>query len=700
MSNANLRRRLLAGGVFTLTLACAVDSSAQIASDLSEVVVTGSKLASAGAKTVTPLREIPQSITVVTREQMDLRDIGSLEELMLQTPGITVTGSNPESPSLISRGFAMTNYLIDGVAGLNFPGTTPDLAIYERVEILRGPAGLFSGAGSPAGSINLVRKRPGRTFGASLGFSNGSWQNYRADLDVSAPLAADGAVRARVSGAWQEQNYFFDIAHGSRGIAYAVVEADLTPTTVLAVGGHYQDLSTPVQTGLPGYAAGGLIDLPRSTYIGAPWNVIDEQSHVLFAEVTQTLPADWVARLSAQGARRDSFRPFAYLGNPTATPTNGRNTLGAMQSDSAALQHSIDLNASGQVRLFGRDHDVLVGADYQRERTDGATGRSNGFFVVDIYNPVHNIPRPAMPLNSRAQSWTKQYGVYAQSRLKISDQLTMVLGGRYSRWETRAISSSRPNEAAAWSARPATGYEMDGHFTPYAGVVYAVNPVWTAYVSYADTFTPQSQLTDRGEPIDPITGGQIEGGVKGALADGRLLLSLAAYRITQANRAQPDPAYPDGSGFYVGSGKVRSQGAEAEVAGRITSGWTLAGGYAYNTNKYLKDVSNAGRPFTAISPRHSLKLWTNYRIEQGAFSGWDLGGSVNAFTKTVGDNVEQPGYVVVGAQVGRELARNVRLQVSVNNLFDKVYYTRIRYTRNGNYYGEPRSYRATLRMRF
>jgi outer membrane receptor for ferric coprogen and ferric-rhodotorulic acid len=232
-------------------------------------------------------------MTVVTREQLDLRDINSLEDLMLQTPGITVTGSNPENPSLISRGFNISNYMIDGVAGIDFPGTTPDLAIYERVEVLRGPAGLFSGAGSPAGSINFVRKRPGREVAGRLGLSAGSWENYRGELDVSAPLSPGGAVRGRISSAYQSQNHFFDVAHTTRGIFYGVVEADLTPSTTLAVGGHLQDLDTPVQTGLPGYVSGGLIDLPRSTYIGARWNVIREDSHVLFAELTQNLPGDW-----------------------------------------------------------------------------------------------------------------------------------------------------------------------------------------------------------------------------------------------------------------------------------------------------------------------------------------------------------------------------------------------------------------------
>ncbi|WP_337186220.1 TonB-dependent siderophore receptor [Phenylobacterium sp.] len=704
MPNPALPHRLFASAALCAALAAtaaeAGEAAAASGATVSEIVVTGSKILAAGAKTATPLQEVPNSITVTTREQMDLRDIATLEDLMLLTPGITVTGSNPENPSLISRGFNISNYLIDGVAGISFPGTTPDLAIYERVEILRGPAGLFSGAGSPAGSINLVRKRPSRTASASLGLSIGSWQNYRGDLDVSLPLSPGGAIRARVSGAAQEQNYFFDVAQSQRGIAYGVVEADVTPTTTLAVGGHYQTLSTPVQTGLPGYVDGGLIPLPRSTYIGAPWNVIREESHVIFADVTQALPGGWELRGTVQQARQDAFRPFAYLGNPSVTPTSGLNTLGAQQSDGETEQTSADLNLTGSVRLFGREHNLLVGADYQKQTSESLLGRVGSFFVVDVYNPTPAIPRPNLPYTSRSEGLTEQYGAYGQARLRPADRLTVVLGGRLSHWKTRSTSSSRTNAQSPWRVSPTTGYEVDGQFTPYAGVVYTIDPVWTAYLSYADTFTPQSQRTDEGDPIDPITGGQIEAGLKGAIFDGRMLLSLAAYRITQANRAQPDPDYPDGSGFYVASGEVRSTGAEIEVAGRITPDWMVAGGYAYNTNKYTKDVTNAGRPFTAISPKHSLKLWTNYRFVDGAMRGWDVGGSFSIFTKSVGDNVVQPGYAIAGVQAGRELRPGLRLQASINNLFDKVYYTRIRYTRNGNYYGEPRSYRVTLRARY
>lgn len=667
---------------------------------LSEIVVRGSKLVAAGAKTSTPLQEIPNTMTVTTREQLELREINSLEDLMLQTPGVTVTGTNPENPSLISRGFSINNYMIDGVAGIDFPGTTPDLAIYERVEVLRGPAGLFSGAGSPAGSVNFVRKRPGKEKSFQIGATIGSWENYRGEADISVPLNETGSIRARASGAYVDQHHFFDVAHTKRGIIYGIVEADITPKTTIAIGGHYQDLNTPVQTGLPGYVSGGLIDLPRSTYIGSKWNVIEEESQVLFVDLTHQISGNWLVRATAQNATRDFYRPFAYLGNPSVTPTSGINRLGAMQGIGDAEQNSFDAHLSGSFKLFGRSHDLLIGADYQEITNHSMVGRNNGFFDVDIYNPTHDIPKPDMPYLSMTDSETSQYGLYGQARLRLTDPLTIVLGGRYSNWETESVSSSRTAETLPWTQRPANGYEIEGQFTPYAGLVYTINPVWSLYASYADSFTPQSQQTAEGDLIDPITGGQIEGGVKGALFDGRALLSVAAYRITQANRAQADPNYPDGSGFYVASGEVQSTGVEVEVSGRITPDWMIAGGYAYNTNEYTKDRNNVGRPFTAISPEHSLKLWTNYRVREGAFAGWDFGGSLNAFTETVGDNVSQDGYFVVGAQAGYQLTESTRLQFSLNNVFDEVYYTRIRYTRNGNYYGEPRSLKVSIRAKF
>lgn len=668
--------------------------------DGGQIVVTGAKIVGGGTKNEVPLADVPNSITVVTREVMDLRDIASLEDLMLQTPGITVTGSNPENPSLISRGFNIDNVLVDGVPLSDFPGTMPDLAIYERIEVARGPTGLFSGVGSPAGSINFVRKRPTRDIAVKAGLTAGSWDYYRGDLDLNLPMTEGGDVRARFSGAYQDQHHFFDVAHTKRGIIYGIVEADVTPTTRVAVGGHYQKLDTPVQTGLPGYVAGGLIDLPRSTYIGAPWNVIEQDSYAAFAELTQALSPDWQLKVTGQYGHTDSTRPFAYLGNPSVTPTSGLNTLGAMQSEGTAHQYSMDANLNGSFTLFGRTQDILVGADYRETESDSMVGRNNGFVVVDVYNPTHDIPRPPMPYLSKTDSRTSQYGFYGQMRLRPFEPLTVVLGGRSSYWKTRSISSSRTAEDRPWTARPASGYKSNGRFTPYAGLVYALSEVWNAYASYADSHSPQSQLTDEGEPVGPVTGSQIEGGIKGALAGGRGVVSLAVYRITQANRAQADPAYPDGSGFYVGTGEVRSKGVELEMTGRVTPNWMISGGYTYNVNEYTKDAANQGRPFNAIGPKHSLKLWTNYRFDSGPLDGLDIGGSVNAFSKSVGDNVEQKGYMVAGVQAGYRLAQNIRLQVSLNNIFDKVYYTRIRYTRNGNYYGDPRNIRVTLRGAF
>lgn len=279
-----------------------------------------------------------------------------------------------------------------------------------------------------------------------------------------------------------------------------------------------------------------------------------------------------------------------------------------------------------------------------------------------------------------------------------------MFGARDTWWETESISSARANGTAPWVVGAPVPNKAD-ELTSFAGAVYDINDAWSTYGSYAETFTPQSQKTVSGEVIAPAVGKQWEGGVKAELLGRRLLLSLAAYRISQINLAQRDPAFPDGAGgFFIASGEIRSEGIELEATGNLTAGWSLSAGYAYNKNEYEKDAVNQGQPVTLISPEHSLKLWTSYSVLDGRLSGWEIAGGVNLFSETTGNTgvnqVHQDGYAVATAQLVRQISEHWSAQLAVNNLFDEVYYARINNTRNGNYYGEPRNVRLTVRAKF
>ncbi len=674
-----------------------------------EIIVWGKGYGSdqAGAKSLVPLRETPNTITVVDRERIELQNLQTLEDLATQTVGITVTGVSSENPSFLSRGFSIDTYLIDGVPGIGgvaFPAVVPDLFLYERVEVLRGPAGLFSGSGSPAGSINLVRKRPLEQARISGAAGYGSWNNYRLELDVSQPLTEDGRIKGRLGALYHDQDQFYDVAHRRRQLAYGAVSFDLTDDTVLTTGGHYENFKPAIQTGLPGLRGGGLLDVRRSTYLGADWNRLESDIWQAYAELRHDFGAGWVGRITGQYTDIDRTDIYAYIGNQPVTPTNGVTShvdyIGIYDSQ----LWSVDANAVGSIRAFGRDHDLVLGGDYQRQVYDNLYGRTSGITRIDVYNPNNAVGEHAIPLNGGAHDVTEQYGLYGQARIKPLDATTIVLGGRLSWWDYETT-TTYPRRTAP------VGYDQKAEFTPYLGVVQDLTGNLSAYASYADIFTPQSQRTVTNKQLDPMRGKQLEAGLKSNLLDDRLLLSAAIYRIEQSNRAYADP---DNTGFYLALGEVESKGIELEANGRLTENWTLNAGYAFNKNKYKRDASrtNEGQSAQPVIPKHSFKLFTNYSITDGSLEGLSLGGGVNWLSATEGGLaanrvangiatlVQQDAYAVFSLRAGYKLTETISINANLENALDKVYYARINATGRGNFYGAPRNFFVSLRATY
>ena len=202
---------------------------------------------STAAKLPLSLRETPQSVTVVTRERLDDQNLLSLQDVLDNTPGIYSYAWDTERVIFTARGFVIDNLMYDGVpAEGNFStdsiDETIDTAMYERIEIVRGATGLMTGAGSPAASINLYRKHAdSKELATSLGFTAGSWNDYRVDADFSTPLTSDGSVRARFVGVYQDTESFQDLYNKEKTVLYGIVDADLSENTRLSVGFDYQD---------------------------------------------------------------------------------------------------------------------------------------------------------------------------------------------------------------------------------------------------------------------------------------------------------------------------------------------------------------------------------------------------------------------------------------------------------------------------
>jgi len=724
--------------------------------DPSDVVVIGKSYGREVGKTVTPLKDVTNTVTVIERDQIEAQNLFTLEDALTATNGVTVNGVGSEDPAYFSRGFAISNYLVDGVPTLafGFPGTVPDLFAYERLEVLRGPAGLFSGSGNPSGSINLVRKRPldSNRLQAVAGY--GSYDNLRLELDGSARLGDRVGVRAGVM--TQDQDQFFDTAHRKRVNAYGVAELEIGSRTTLTGGFSYDRFQPAIQSGLPGYVGGAdgsegrLLDVRRSTYLGADWNRFDGRTWTGFAELAHRVSDRWTLRASALFTDVDRVDVYSYIGNQPVTPANGGTTNHiAYRGDSFSKTRSFDFNGVGSFGLFGQDQVLILGADYQAQDYDSYFTRLSNYARINVFNPVSPVEPPLnpygplpyypvqgtgarcpntstaivpAPANCVLQVYggtntvVEQYGLYGQLRLKPAAGLTLIGGGRLTWWEQETL-TLLPVRATPY---PIGRTSVDAQFTPYAGVVWDVTSDLNLYASYADSFTPQSapagRLRPDRRPVDPLIGDQYEVGSKLSLMNDRLLLSAAVYQITQSNRLFNPPEDPT---IVLQVGKVRARGLEAEATGEILPGWRVNGGYTYTRTKYLEDTQPQfeGLSLTPIIPEHMVKLFTNYAPTDGPLAGASLGGNVTWFSETFGGTpsitvpvtaatpngrsissvVRQGGYAVVDLRAGYQFTPQVNLSVNVANVLDKSYYARISSTGRGNYYGSPRTVFATLR---
>ncbi|MNU98987.1 Fe(3+)-pyochelin receptor precursor [compost metagenome] len=673
---------------------------AEDAPSLPAVTVSGEGMAHdtpTMAKLPLTLREIPQSVTVIGLEQMREQNLQSLDDVMQHATGITVQPYQLLTTAYYARGFKVDSFEQDGVPVLmgNMAASPQDMAVYERVEILRGANGLMHGAGNPAATVNLVRKRPQREFSFNGLVSAGSWDRYRAEADLGGPLNDSGSVRGRVVSAVEDRGYFYDVADQQSALLYAIGEVDLGPRTVLSAGVQTQRIrSTPNMAGVPRYKDGGDIGLPRSTFLDVAWDRFNWDTTRVFADLEHRFGDGWAAKISANYLTADSNLKYAgaYGAIDRQTGLGSRLMGAAYKFDNT--QTSVDAYVSGPVQWFGRRHELLLGGNAQRTTSEQYTAMLTPALNVPVnvfdWNP-HGVAEPGVgPYTSPGETRLKQQGIYGMGRFSLADPATLVLGGRMSWWNQTS---------------PGTRQRIDPEFTPYGGLIVDLNPQWSLYGSYAQVFQPQSQLTREGKPLDPVTGTNYEAGVKGELADGALNVSLAVFQIQQKNRAQQDPDWPcvGNNCYYISGGEVRSRGIEAEANGQITPNWSVAGGYTFNTSKYLTDAVSNGQPFASFTPKHIFRVWTNYALP-ALDRRLSVGGGVqmqSGYSTVSGPvTLRQGGVTLVDLRAAYRLDKHVTVALNLNNVFDRRYYQSLSGTSWNNRYGEPRNAMLTLRAQY
>lgn len=657
------------------------------------------------------LKDIAQSVSVVTRQLMDEQNAASVYDALGSTTGITLLQSPQGGKYIYARGFDLTSLQYDGVTvqrlygrANNYSGST---AIYDRAEILRGSAGLLQGGGDPSGAVNLVRKRPLKDGGVAATAKAGSWDRYGAQLDGSGALNAQGTLRGRAVLDHENEHSFIDYVTRRNTTLYGTLEYDLSAQTQLGIGASYESFKgRPFISGLPRYSDGSDIGLPRSTYLGASWNHQDNSTRTLYADLTHQINEHWRAKVSAIRMSEElDLKYSASLRTVSPATRQGATAPAMTQADTTAS--GIDASLTGQIGAFGRQHELVLGASYNQTRVN--TNYSyKPTTAIDVFAPNPFIPEPSdddvrTTTNEFRLGKTRQAGAYGALRLQLADPLKLVLGGRFGSYKTDWDTEF----TAAGVTTPSTTHQDNTRFMPFAGAIYALDPAWSAYASYASIFNPQWSLNAAGENLKPIVGATYEIGLKGELFNGRANTAFALYRVDQKHRATEDlnssPTCRDGYYCYTDAGRVRSQGFDAEISGELARGWNLFAGYTFNRNTYEQDVNNQGLDFNTYTPKHMLRAWTTYRLP-GAWSALTVGGGVNAqsasYRRIGAVSITAAGRAVWSGYVRYQLNRQWQASLNLNNIFDKRYYASIGNLLNSSHYGDPRNVMLTLRGSF
>ncbi|WP_168197545.1 TonB-dependent siderophore receptor [Brenneria corticis] len=651
------------------------------------------------SKLPTALKDIPQSVSVVTRQRIEDQNLTTLDDALQQVTGVTVTPNDTETSQYRSRGYSL-NTTIDGVPVYNGLGGSEqfDLGIYDRVEVLRGPTALLSGSGDPGGVVNVVTKKPRDNFAVSGALSAGSWDNYRSEIDVTGPLNDSGTLRARAVGIWQDRDFFYDKTHQEKKVFYGVVEYDLTPDTTLSLtfADQINNIDAPY-SGLPAYATGELLDVSRSLNPSPDWSWSNTHTQEYVAGLEQRFHNGWTLTGKFRYLNKDKAYKDTFVSSGVNPDTYTINYFYNRQYDYEYHRYALDVYAGGPFTLFGREHQALIGYNYDDFINEYAGNRLGGSRATDISLFDSSAVREydVTPTNG-SRTRTIQSGFYGQTRLKLLDPLTWVVGGRVSDFSIRSR-NLYPSTPTAWRK----GSSASGEVTPYTGLIYELTPQISVYGSFSEIFIPQDDERADGSTLDPRQGKQYETGIKGSFYDGALNASLALFRITDSNRAYEDPDNPD---YYLAAGKVRSEGWEAEVSGSPLPGWDITAGYAFLHTRYLQDDTESGS-FSLGEPKHSFKLWNHYRFAGGALDGLGVGGgliAVSSYSGTRGnsDDRYQGGYALLNAAISYPINKNLTVSLNGENLTDRKYYSSVGGLNTYNTYGTPRNFTLSLRAKF
>ncbi len=621
-------------------------------------------------KTDTPLIETPQSISVITRDQMDARNVNKINEALRYTPGVDPQpyGSEPRYTDLRMRGLnATTNGIYQDGLALTFPdyiiSYNPEPWGAERVEVPRGPASVLYGQGSPGGIVNYVSKRPTTDPINTVHFESGLHDRYQGKFDFAGAIDEDKQFAYRVTGLVRDSDTFVDYVQDDRywiSPQISWMPSDKTTVTFVA---HYQQDDTKNSQALP-YV--GTVqtnpngDVPLSRFTGEPdLDKVDRTEYSVGYEISHEVSDSLKLSHKARYNNVDLNDLVVYSSGFTNNRTLSRAVYGNYGNLDGLYT---DTNAQLKFDAGPSRHTLLAGLDFQLMYLEQIADYV-GATTLDVYSPVYGTQTSRGNPYIRKDFTRSQTGIYLQDQIEWGDHWRVNLGGRFDRAVTETINN----------LTDARSQQGDSAFTGRAGVVYLFDNGVAPYASYAESFTPVIGTNPSNENYKPELGRQYEVGVKFQPKGSRSSVTLAAFDLRRENYTETDPSNTNNS---VQTAAVRSQGIELEALASFDFGLDLSGGYTYMETEVIESVdpSDLGDVLTP-APKHVATIWADYTVPEGTFKGLGIGGGVRYRGMHWGDGdrtLKVPGFFLLDASVHYEW-NGVHFGLHARNLLDKQY---------------------------
>ncbi|HFC8508705.1 TPA: TonB-dependent siderophore receptor [Neisseria subflava] len=657
-------------------------------------------------------KETPQSVSVITKTQINEQGITNLVDALKTTTGVNVI-RDAGIPRFQSRGFYIDQIEEDGISS-TVPGainnpmydaqSMNDIAVYDHIEVVRGATGLTQANGEPGGTVNAVRKRPTGERIIQGEVQIDRFGKVRTTGDFSGRLNDEGTLRGRAVVALEHDKNFKDRVKGGNATLYGVMDASVGDNTKITWGGLYQRKHTkPDDWGVA-------LNLPRDTYLGYNWNkgVYDKAN--AFAEVEHYFNDNWRYTGKLDYNYNENTKKNSGIYN-TSTSYAGYTPGGTLASgwlsryDNDEKQLTFKNNLNGKFEIAGVPQEIFTEYTYTHTKNNGSRRQYNPGVSFDPMTFTGNeIAEPADWYATPYQMYWETHSKRTTHALllgfrfnMLKEKLHIMAGTRWNHIKSKYITDYFYTGGKIDSDPDSVTDRKTVRFNPYFAVTYDLTPNQSLYASYTSIFKPNSNQRKDKSYLEPVTGANYEIGWKGEWFDRKLNTSLALFDIEQKNRAVQVWDTADQKWYWEPVGEVRSRGIEAEISGNLSEDWKLFAGYTFNRSKYLEAESKgtvpAGTNFSLHTPKHMLRLHTSYNLP---FNGkkWTIGGGVTAQSKTASlYGVKRGGHAVFNANIDYQASKNLKLALISTNLFNRYYYENNKVSSKGanNYYGQPRN---------